>query len=300
LKTTPPSDLTAAPTPDASSGEASGAAPASTPGAATAAPSPSGPSAEDRLATLQHDNARLRELLGAAGRLAEFGRFAAQQVHELRQPLFAIRGLGQLLLERDRVDLEEVLDFARHIVDQSERLTALVNDLRQMSVPAPRHAKRRAEVDAILVRVMSLLDFRLRKGVRLRTYIAPNVPPVAAMPQALEQIVINLLANALDAVAGQPVAVIQVRARSLPENPGLVEVAIADNGNGVAKAVRARLFETFFTTKGDEQGTGLGLAVSRELARSAGGDLVLLEDPGPWDEPAVTVFSLTIPVLQEF
>ena len=75
---------------------------------------------------------RLRELLAAAGRLAEFGRFAAQQIHELRQPLFAIKGLAQLLLEKERVDLEEVLDFARHIVEQSERLTALVSNLRQL------------------------------------------------------------------------------------------------------------------------------------------------------------------------
>ena len=269
--------------------------PPAPPATPAAAPAPA-PSATE----LAAENARLRDLLSAAGRLAEFGRFAAQQVHELRQPLFAIRGLGQLLLEKDRVDLEEVLDFARHIVDQSERLTALVADLRQMSVPAPRLGKRRAEVDAILVRVTSLLDFRLRKGVRLRTHIAPNVPAVAAVPQALEQIFINLFTNALDAVAGVPAPVIQVRARAVPEHPGMVEVAVADNGVGVAKAVRARLFETFFTTKGEEQGTGLGLAVSREIARTYGGELVLLDPPGDWDEPTVTAFSLTLPVLQEF
>ncbi|HVR64320.1 MAG TPA: ATP-binding protein [Polyangia bacterium] len=263
------------------------------------APPGEAPSPADS-AALAADNARLRELLAAAGRLAEFGRFAAQQVHELRQPLFAIRGLGQLLLEKDRIELDEVLDFARHIVDESERLAALVSDLRQMSVPAPRHGRRRAEVDAILVRVTGLLDFRLRKGVRLRTYIAPDIPPVAATPQALEQIFINLLTNALDAVAGVPRAVIQVRAGAVPERPGLVEVAIADNGSGVAKAVRGRLFETFFTTKGEEQGTGLGLAVSREIARTYGGELVLLDEPGVWEEPAVTAFSLTMPVLQEF
>ena len=209
--------------------------------------------------------------------------------------------LMRLRLEAEGYAVEAAADASQALSRLADfRPQAVVSDLRQMSVPAPRVGKRRAEVDAILVRVTSLLDFRLRKGVRLRTYIAPDVPPVAAVPQALEQIFINLFTNALDAVAGLPSAVIQVRAQAVPEHPGLVEVAIADNGAGVAKAVRGRLFESFFTTKGEEQGTGLGLAVSREIARTYGGELVLLDDPGAWEEPAVTVFKLTLPVLQEF
>jgi C4-dicarboxylate-specific signal transduction histidine kinase len=243
---------------------------------------------------------RLRELLASAGRLAEFGRFAAQQIHELRQPLFAIKGLGQLLLEKERLELDEVLDFARHIVEQSERLTALVSNLRQLSVPAPSANKARAEAGSLLLRVISLLDLRVRKsGVTLRTQIAPDLPPLAAAPHAVEQILINLLGNALDAVVGQGQPVVQVRAQVVAENPRFAALEVADNGSGIAKAVRPRLFESFFTTKGDEQGTGLGLAVSREIARGAGGDLVLLEDPGVWNEPASTVFRLTLPVSQE-
>jgi C4-dicarboxylate-specific signal transduction histidine kinase len=243
---------------------------------------------------------RLRDLLAAAGRLAEFGRFAAQQIHELRQPLFAIKGLAQLLLEKDSVELDEVLDFARHIVEQSERLTGLVANLRQLSVATQVGGRARTEVGAVLVRVTSLLEFRLRKaGVTLRTQIAPDLPPVAVAPHALEQILINLLANALDAVSGTPGPIVQLRARVVAENPRFAAIEVADNGPGIAKAIRARLFESFFTTKGEEQGTGLGLAVSREIARGAGGDLALLEEPGSWNEPAVTVFRLTLPVSQE-
>jgi two-component system C4-dicarboxylate transport sensor histidine kinase DctB len=267
-------------------------------GSPSAPPAPAPPAPQP--AATDGELRRLRDLLAAAGRLAEFGRFAAQQIHELRQPLFAIKGLGQLLLERDRVDLDEVLDFARHIVEQSERLTTLVANLRQLSLPAQSTGKARTEVGAVLVRVTSLLDLRLRKaGVMLRTQIAPDVPPVAAAPHALEQILINLLANALDAVSGAPGPIVQLRARVMAENPRFALVEVADNGPGIAKAVRSRLFESFFTTKGDEKGTGLGLAVSREIARGAGGDLVLCEDPGSWSEPAVTVFRLTLPVSQE-
>jgi len=253
-----------------------------------------------RVAQLTADNDRLRELLAAAGRLAEFGRFAAQQIHELRQPLFAIKGLSQLLLEKSQVDLDEVLDFARHIADQSERLTTLVSDLRQLSVPAPRLTKRRTELGPILLRVTALLEYRLRKGTTMRTHVAPDLPPLATAPHGLEQILINLIANALDAVAGLPSPLIQVRAQRVTEDPRLAEIEVADNGAGVAKAVRGKLFESFFSTKGEEQGTGLGLAVSREIARSMGGDLTLLEQPGSWPEAAVTVFRLTVPVSQEF
>jgi len=256
-------------------------------------------SADRREKQLEAEVARLRDLLTAAGRLAEFGRFAAQQIHELRQPLFAIKGLGQLLLEKERVELDEVLDFARHIVDQSERLTALVSNLRQFSAPAPQHGKRRVEVGPVLVRVTSLLEYRLRKGPTLRTQIAPDIPPLAVLPHALEQILINLLSNAFDAVAAVPAPVVQVRAQIVAADPRFVAIEVADNGAGVAKAIRPRLFETFFTTKGEEQGTGLGLAVSREIAHAMDGDLVLLDEPGPWNEPAVTVFRLTLPVSQE-
>jgi len=275
----------------------------STPSGDPPAPPPA-PAPTPPLATVSEGNdvelRRLRDLLAAAGRLAEFGRFAAKQIHELRQPLFAIKGLAQLLLEKESVELDEVLDFARHIVEQSERLTGLVANLRQLSVPAQQSGKTRTEVGAVLVRVTSLLDFRLRKArVTLRTQIAPDVPPVAAAPHALEQILINLLANALDAVSGAPAPIVQVRARVMAENPRFASIEVADNGPGIAKALRARLFESFFTTKGDEQGTGLGLAVSREIARGTGGDLVLADDPGSWNEPVVTVFRLTLPVSQE-
>lgn len=255
---------------------------------------PSADAAGERLAALQADNHRLRDMLAAAGRLAEFGRFAAKQNHELRQPLFAIKGLAQLLLDRDEINVDEVRDFARHIVEQSERLTRLVGDLRQVSLPRPQTSQRAVDVSPVLLRVTSLLDSRFRKGVTLRTEIAADLPAVAVAPHELEQVFINLLSNALDAVAGTPNPIIQVRVR-VP-TAGWIEICVADNGHGVPRTARERLFDNFFTTKGEEAGTGLGLAVSREIARGAGGDLLLVDPSGTWAEPTVTVFQLTLPV----
>lgn len=255
----------------------------------------------ERLVALEADNRRLRELLAAAGRLAEFGRFAAKLNHELRQPLFAIKGLAQLLLDRGEVDRDEVLDFARHIVSQSERLTTLVGDLRHLSVPAARNAERVSAVSPILLRVASLLDWRFRKGVTFRSEFAPDLPAAAIAPSELEQILVNLMSNALDALAGRPNPIIQVRVQQVEVRRAddsivpSIDILVADNGAGVARPARDRLFEDFFSTKGPEAGTGLGLAVSREIARAVGGTLMLLEAAGPWPEPAVTVFKLTLP-----
>jgi C4-dicarboxylate-specific signal transduction histidine kinase len=258
----------------------------------------------ERLAALQGDNERLRTLLAAAGRLAEFGRFAAKLNHELRQPLFAIKGLAQLLLDRGQVDVAEVRDFARHIVEQSERLASLVEDLRNLSVPAARSTRTATDVSPVLLRVAAIFDWRFRKGVTLRTELAPDLPLVALAPHELEQILVNLLSNALDAVAGRPGPIIQVRVRrevsgagAVPgKRPGMLEIFVADNGSGVALSARDRLFEDFFTTKGSEAGTGLGLAVSREIARAAGGTLMLHEGPETWSDPVTTIFKLTLPV----
>jgi signal transduction histidine kinase len=283
--------------------------------------------ASARIALLEADNRRLRELLAAAGRLAEVGRFAAKQNHELRQPLFAIKGLAQLLLDREMVDGQEVRDFARHIVEQSDRLTGLVGDLRHLSMPvampvampaaipaampvaapvaasAARTGRQVSQISPVLLRVAALLEWRFRHGVTLRTEIATDVSAVAIAGHQLEQILLNLLSNALDAVVGQPQATVQIRVTHDPAGapgPRMVELLVADNGSGVSPEARPRLFENFFTTKGDDTGTGLGLAISREIARGAGGELQLLDEPGTWKEPVVTTcFRLTLPVAKE-
>ena len=160
-----------------------------------------------------------------------------------------------------------MLDFARHIVEQSERLTALVSNLRLLSVPATQDAAaRRAELGAVLVRVTSLLDFRLRKAAAtLRTQIAPDLPLLVISTHALEQILINLLGNALDAIAGIAHPVVQVRARVLAENPRFAIIEVADNGSGIAKTIRHRLFSPSSRRRARNRGPASG---SPSAARS--------------------------------
>ncbi len=259
-----------------------------------------------RLKALEEENERLRSLCARAGHLAEIGQLAVRQNHELRQPLLAIRGLAQLLLEKNSFAVHEVHESARHIVEQSDRMVDLVAAIRRGAAPRPRpssssavlSSEKVANVAAVLARVRSLLDYRLRAGITLTIDVESDEgPPLAAADGTeIEQIVINLLCNALDAVAGVAAPVIQVRARRvLQADRPVIEVCVADDGAGIGSDIRPHLFEPFFTTKGEESGTGLGLAISRELARGCGGDLALLDRPGAWPRPTATVFRLTLP-----
>ena len=251
---------------------------------------------------LEAENDRLRELASAASKLAEFGRFAAEQNHELRQPLLAIKGLAQLLLDKDALDVAEVHESAQLIVEQSNRMAQLISELRLLSVPRRAPALERTNIADIVRRAVALLDYRLRKRTEVLVDIADDVPLVAAAGDQVEQIVINLLANALDAVAHTSPSIIQIRCRRivLGEGEGAhvnAGISIADNGSGVSASARQHLFEAFFTTKSDS-GTGLGLALSREIARGFSGDLEIVSGADSWPKPANTVFRLTLPAAE--
>jgi len=276
---------------------------------------------------LARENAELRRLLAEAGRLAEFGRYAAKLNHELRQPLFAIRGLAQLLLDKNEaLDPEETREFARSIVEQADRLGHLVTQLRALSLP-PRwsgdHAAPTADVAEAVKKVMDFLAARLKKALTLSVKVDTPLPRATITEDALQQILINLLINALDAV--ETGGAIQLRARQIawPEEAldgkhpreeaarsegkreanlearPAIEIAVGDDGAGIDPQARAHLFEPFYSTKPPGAGTGLGLVVSRDLARAAGGELAADFSPhaasNRFVTPAKTVFVLTLP-----
>jgi signal transduction histidine kinase len=125
------------------------------------------------------------------------------------------------------------------------------------------------EVDLAL----TLLTQRMRaEGVALQREYAPDVPLVCCQPTLLGQVFVNLLINALDAMAGQKNPLLIVRIRG---EPGFTFVEVEDTGPGIPAQLRARIFEPFFSTKG-ESGNGLGLWISSEIARMHGGELVAL------------------------
>ncbi|WP_408474458.1 sensor histidine kinase [Paraburkholderia megapolitana] len=229
-----------------------------------------------------------------ASKLAALGQMAAGITHELNQPLAALRGFSdntRVLLERgDHASARENLEA---IASLTERMGKITNQLK-LFVGRARPRSARAPVARALSNVLALLQKRLL-GVGVEIVLRDpqtgaltpfdiggssthmNEQLVAHCDELrLEQVLINLLGNALDATSGvtSPRIVIDIEAAE-----STLSIAVRDNGPGIPDDVLPRLFEPFFTTKEMGQGLGLGLAISSSIARDCGGSLVARNAP---------------------
>lgn len=220
---------------------------------------------------------RTRDELVQAGKLATLGQMAAGLAHELNQPLHALRTRAtnaRQLLERGRYgDADRNVG---HVVELADRMGRMTSQLRSFARRSP------AAVEAVLLRrcadvALDLLRDRLeRHGVAWAVSIDPELR-VRAEADQLEQVFINLVANAIDAVV--PCAVRRIDIAAQPSE-GRAVVQVTDTGPGLSPEVQARLFEPFFTTKPAGEGLGLGLVISVSMLRHQGSDLVARNVPG--------------------
>jgi signal transduction histidine kinase len=218
------------------------------------------------------DLARAQERLVRSERLASVGRLAAGLAHEVGNPIAAILGFEELLLQGG-LDPAEERDFLQRMKRETERIHRILRDLLDFARPAAQRAEGEPEpagdVREAVADVISLVrPQKAFRDVEIRADVAPDVPRVTLSHQRIVQVLLNLLLNAADAA---PRGHVDVRAARAGD--GKVRVEVEDDGPGIAPAVRDRLFEPFVTTKPVGQGTGLGLAVCRGLVESEGGSL---------------------------
>lgn len=228
-----------------------------------------------------------------AARLANLGEMATGMAHEINQPLAVIRLCAESLLEEldgseAPADPASVVELVRskleRIAKQAERASSLVGELRTVarkptSVSLPFDVAEAARVGA------DLLHEQLRAARIEFTIDLPSAGPMAlGEPSRLQQVIINLVLNARDAVLEKPSPALagplgQITLRVAMNAAGGSVLVVEDDGPGIPKPVLARLFEPFYTTKPTGKGTGLGLSISYDIVKRMGGDIVAENRP---------------------
>ena len=247
----------------------------------------------DELARLaQHFNEMTRVLRDRAeeqGRFAAAGELLAGVAHEVNNPLMAIAAHAENRVA-DPAIAEEQRSEMQQILRQARRAAKLLRGLLRF-VRATEREVGRVNLNDVVRSAMDLVSYRFGVDeIVVGGRLDPNLLPVQGDAIKLEQVIVNLLSNAIDALRGSTPPR-QLAVDTWFED-GRVSVAVTDNGRGVSADVVGRLFRPFATTKG-RRGTGLGLYISRQVAREAGGDLVLDSSRGPG---AGARFVLSLPV----
>jgi len=214
-------------------------------------------------------------------RLESVGTLASGVAHEINNPIQGIMNYAELIADHIG-DTAMIREFAGEIITESDRVATIVRNLLAFSRHEGEAPNELTVLDELVRGTLSLIRSVMRRDqIELRVELPASLPPVRCRPQQIQQIIMNLVTNARDAIRTEPDAGpswLVIRAE-LPR-PGWIHVIVEDSGPGIDAGVLPRIFDPFFTTKGRDQGTGLGLAVSHGIAREHGGELRVESPPG--------------------
>ncbi|WP_441622366.1 sensor histidine kinase [Cupriavidus sp. RAF12] len=227
-----------------------------------------------------------------AGKLAAVGQMSTGIAHELNQPLAALRTLsgntGKFLERGDYATAQDNLGKIIALVERMGRITGALKSFARNPAAGQRAS---ANLGDAVDNALFLLETRV-------VAVAPTIErdidahlAVACDPNRLEQVLVNLMSNALDALAGRPAPRLWVHAY---ESGGLAHLTVRDNGPGLSESAFARLFEPFFTTKPAGEGLGLGLTLSAGILHENGGTLTAINHPD-----GGACFTLALPLARQ-
>jgi two-component system, NtrC family, sensor histidine kinase HydH len=215
---------------------------------------------------------RVEERLLRSEKLATAGQLAAGIAHEIGTPLNIARGRAELA--RSRLGDHPQAASQEVIIDQIDRVSRLIQQLLDIARPSRAIAQ---DVDpaAALQAITELLSAQAeQRQLELRATVAPSLPKLRADPDQLQQVLLNLVVNAMDAC--KPGGHVELRA--LPGD-GSVVLEVADDGHGIKSEIQGQIFDPFFTTRKRGQGTGLGLWVVAQVVRTHAGEIELRSEP---------------------
>lgn len=229
--------------------------------------------------------------LASVSRLTMMAQVAASIAHEIKQPLGAIIGNGNAAsrwLAKKPPDLEEVQECLNGVVIEGHRAAQVIESIRAMFERAPRE-KSRIDANDLIQEVLTFTKPEIRRHrVALETKLMENLPPLLADRVQLQQVMRNLVMNALEAMDGVTDRARVLTVQSTARDSKSVLIAVEDSGSGIQPENMPRIFDSFFTTK--PHGMGMGLAICRSIIDSHGGSLSVLQG-----HPHGTIFQVIVP-----
>jgi PAS domain S-box-containing protein len=224
---------------------------------------------------IEEQAARQAERAEVTSRLVTMGEMASSVAHELNQPLAAITNYCNGMVSRVRAESigkDDLVEALNKTSRQAERAAQIIQRVRSF-VKRSEPQRQMASVRTIVDEALELAGIELRRrNVALTTYVAQRLPPLSCDPILVQQVIMNLLKNASEAIDSAQLPPqrrqieLRVVPRHTPEEGGVIEFSVTDHGPGVREDVLARLYEAFFSTKAE--GLGIGLALCRSIIES--------------------------------
>jgi PAS domain S-box-containing protein len=223
---------------------------------------------------VEQEARRARDELAHVHRVGVLGEISASLAHELNQPLAAILTNAQVLkreIEANPTGLKETHETITDVIQDARRAAEVIKRLRALVKPGE-HQLEVVDLNQVVTETTDLLnsEFIIRQ-ISLSLELAPDLPAVTCHRVQLQQVVLNLVGNALDAMEAVDLADRHLLIRTSQVRSTVVEVCVEDNGLGFEAGISEQIFQPFYTTK--SQGLGMGLAISRTILQAHGGRL---------------------------
>ena len=237
-----------------------------------------------------------------ASKMATLGEMATGVAHELNQPLSVIKTASSFLMGKiargEPIREDILLTMSREIDAHVDRATKIIRHMREFG-RKPEPTLEPVDVEAVLVRSFEIFSQQLKlRQIEVIWHLTPGLPPVMADPGRLEQVFINLLINARDAIEEKCQNVLDGAPKHIDLTTRLegdrVLVEVADTGLGIPRGLREKVFEPFFTTKKIGKGTGLGLSISYSIIQECGGDISVTNR-----ETGGARFTISLPAMKQ-
>jgi two-component system NtrC family sensor kinase len=251
---------------------------------------------ESKVAERSRQLQSAQQKLQTNDRLASLGQLAASVAHEINNPISGVLNLSMLMqriLKEDGIPAGRVAEFRKYltqVTQETTRVGHIVSDLLSFSRRG-KPQRTEADLNRLIRSTLSLVDHKLKlANMALELKLASSLPHVLCDAGQIQQVVLNLVLNAAEAMQAHGAGTVTVETQAGEDGKSVV-LSVSDAGEGIPPELLPRIFDPFFTTKSDGKGVGLGLAVSYGIVQAHSGEIEVRSRPGEG-----TVFTVTLPL----